>query len=566
VVRYCALACDYDGTLASEGRAGAEALDALRRLRESGRKLILVTGRLLPDLRELLAPLDLFDRIVAENGAVLYHPATREGRQLAEPPPAEFLSTLVGRGVAPLESGRVIVATARPHETTVLAAIRDLGLELQVIFNREAVMVLPSGVNKGTGLRAALGELGLSPHNAVGVGDAENDHGFLELCECAVAVADALPSVRQRAHLVTGGENILGVAELAARILDDDLAGVVRRDVVLGRTLDDREVTADASGENILIAGSSGGGKSTLASGFLEQLHDQEYQFCIVDPEGDFQGIASAAVIGDSQRAPAVREVMQLLETPTQSVAVNLLGVGLEHRPTFFAQLLAALLELRARSGRPHWLVIDEAHHLLPRERADAQLTVPQSLQGILLITVHPEHVAPTILSSTDLAVIIGKTPRQTLAGFAAMRQVPVPPVPLPDLPMGEGLAWRPASGESPVQFRGVVPRGERRRHRRKYADGELPPERSFYFRGVDGKLNLRAQNLRIFLQVADGVDETTWRHHLDNGDVARWLRDAIKDPELALQVAALAQQQMSADTTRRQVRALIEERYTEAG
>jgi hypothetical protein len=116
------------------------------------------------------------------------------------------------------------------------------------------------------------------------------------------------------------------------------------------------------------------------------------------------------------------------------------------------------------------------------------------------------------------------------------------------------------------VQFRGVVPRGERRRHRRKYADGELPPERSFYFRGVDGKLNLRAQNLRIFLQVADGVDETTWRHHLDNGDVARWLRDAIKDPELALQVAALAQQQMSADTTRRQVRALIEERYTEAG
>jgi hypothetical protein len=566
VVRYCALACDYDGTLASEGRAGAEALDALRRLRESGRKLILVTGRLLPDLRELLAPLDLFDRIVAENGAVLYHPATREERQLAEPPPAEFLSTLVGRGVAPLESGRVIVATARPHETTVLAAIRDLGLELQVIFNREAVMVLPSGVNKGTGLRAALGELGLSPHNAVGVGDAENDHGFLELCECAVAVADALPSVRQRAHLVTGGENILGVAELAARILDDDLAGVVRRDVVLGRTLDDREVTADASGENILIAGSSGGGKSTLASGFLEQLHDQEYQFCIVDPEGDFQGIASAAVIGDSQRAPAVREVMQLLETPTQSVAVNLLGVGLEHRPTFFAQLLAALLELRARSGRPHWLVIDEAHHLLPRERADAQLTVPQSLQGILLITVHPEHVAPTILSSTDLAVIIGKTPRQTLAGFAAMRQVPVPPVPLPDLPMGEGLAWRPASGESPVQFRGVVPRGERRRHRRKYADGELPPERSFYFRGVDGKLNLRAQNLRIFLQVADGVDETTWRHHLDNGDVARWLRDAIKDPELALQVAALAQQQMSADTTRRQVRALIEERYTEAG
>src|SRR5262245_19141183 len=160
-------------------------MDALRRLRDSGRKLILVTGRQLPDVATLLEPLDLFDRVVAENGAVLYRPATQEERQLAEPPPDEFVSMLARRGVAPLQLGRIIVATVRPHETTVLAAIRDLGLERQVIFNRDAVMVLPSGVNKGTGLRAALEELGLSFHNVVGVGDAENDHGFLDLCACA---------------------------------------------------------------------------------------------------------------------------------------------------------------------------------------------------------------------------------------------------------------------------------------------------------------------------------------------------------------------------------------------
>jgi hydroxymethylpyrimidine pyrophosphatase-like HAD family hydrolase/energy-coupling factor transporter ATP-binding protein EcfA2 len=564
-MRYYALACDYDGTLARGGRAGREALDALRALRESGRKLVLVTGRLLPDLAAILEPLDLFDRIVAENGAVLYRPATRDERQLAEPPPAGFVSMLEQRGVTPLERGRVIVATARPHETVVLATIRDLGLELQVVFNRDAVMVLPSGINKGTGLRAALDELGLSPHNVVGVGDAENDHGFLELCECAVAVADALPAVRERAHLVTDGANTRGVTELAARLLKDDLAGVARREIVLGHAWDGRVVSVATSGENILMAGPSGSGKSTLATGFLEQLREQGYQFCILDPEGDFQGLVSATAIGDADRAPAVREVIQLLETPTQSVAVNLLGVGLEHRPAFFAQLLTAILELRARSGRPHWLLFDETHHLLPRERADAEVALPPAMTGVLMITVHPEHVSPAILQSVDVLVAIGKTPDQTVAGFVAARQLPMPVIGSDDLPTGEAIAWRPASLEGPVRLRGVVPREERRRHRRKYAEGELPADRSFYFRGPDQKLNLRAQNLKVFLQMAEGIDEATWRHHLENGDVAGWLREAIKDPELADEVAALARRRLTGDESRQQVQALIQERYTEA-
>jgi hypothetical protein len=142
------------------------------------------------------------------------------------------------------------------------------------------------------------------------------------------------------------------------------------------------------------------------------------------------------------------------------------------------------------------------------------------------MITVHPEHVSPAILASVDVAVAIGKTPLETPGSFAATRGIAAPTVPRQDLAIGEALAWRPAGGTMPVRFRGVSPRGERRRHRRKYADGELPPDRSFYFRGPDGRLNIRAQNLRVFLQVADGVDEITWRHHFQNGDVARWLRD----------------------------------------
>ena len=564
-MRFHALACDYDGTLATDGHVGAPALDALRRLRDAGRKVILVTGRLLPDVAALFEPLELFDRVIAENGAVLYRPASQEEQILAEPTPAELVSLLAERGVAPLQLGRVIVATMRPHETVVLATIRDLGLEMQVIFNRDAVMILPSGVNKGTGLRAATEELGMSLHNVVGIGDAENDHGFLDLCECAVAVDNALPAVRQRVALVTAGANGAGVTELAARMLEDDLAGLALREIVLGHAPDGASIGVAAHGESVLIAGPSGSGKSTLASAFLEQLRGLSYQFCILDPEGDFQATASITTIGDAERAPTVREVIQLLETPAQSVAVNLLGIALEDRPGFFAQILTALLELRTRTGRPHWLVIDEAHHLLPRERSDAELAVPPGMKGVLMITVHPEHVSPETLASVDVVVAIGKTPHETLESFATARRIAAPSTPTADLPSGEALAWRPGGDAPPVRFRGVAPREERRRHRRKYAEGELPPERSFYFRGPKKALNLRAQNLKLFLQIADGVDVATWRHHFENGDVTRWLRDAIKDPEIADEVAALAAERPPPDEARQQIRALIEARYTES-
>jgi len=223
-MRFHVLATDYDGTLAHDGVVRESTLVALARLRETGRKLILVSGRELPDLERTFAHLELFDLAVLENGALLYRPSDKESKTFGDPPPEAFVEELKRRGVHEISVGQVIVATWEPYATTILEVIHDLGLDLQVIFNKDAVMVLPAGVNKATGLTAALAHLGRSLHETVGVGDAENDLSFLAVCACAVAVANALPSVKERANWVTPGDRGTGVRQLIDRLIADDLA------------------------------------------------------------------------------------------------------------------------------------------------------------------------------------------------------------------------------------------------------------------------------------------------------------------------------------------------------
>lgn len=225
-MNYLVLASDYDGTLASDGVVSPQTIDALERLRASGRQLILVTGRLLDNLREAFPRMDLFTYVVAENGALLYSPADATEKVLGEAPPRQFIEALQERGVTPLSIGRVIVATLHPYEQTVVDVIGKLGLERQVIFNKGAVMILPAGVDKSTGLAAALRELHLSAHNVVGVGDAENDAAFLSLCKCSVAVANALPALKEQADYTTRADHGKGVTELIEQLLADDLKTV----------------------------------------------------------------------------------------------------------------------------------------------------------------------------------------------------------------------------------------------------------------------------------------------------------------------------------------------------
>lgn len=247
---YQALATDYDGTIATHGAVPDHTITALRRVRDSGRKLVLVTGREVESLLHTFAHVDLFDRVVAENGGLLYEPATQRERLLGDPPPEPLVLALRDRGVHPLSVGRVIVATVEPHELEVLDAIRDLGLEYQVIFNKGAVMVLPSGVNKATGLRCALEELEIQFDRCVTVGDAENDHAMLQVGGFGAAVANALPALKEHADFVTSAGHGEGVAELIDQLLTRDLRGLKRHrrgtPIAVRRLGDGAEVVPDA--------------------------------------------------------------------------------------------------------------------------------------------------------------------------------------------------------------------------------------------------------------------------------------------------------------------------------
>jgi hydroxymethylpyrimidine pyrophosphatase-like HAD family hydrolase len=565
-MRYLALATDYDGTLALDGRVSGRALAAIERLRSSGRRAVLVTGRQLGSLASAFPRVDVFDCVVAENGALLHWPSSRETVALAPPVPPAFAERLRARNV-PHDLGAVIASSWHPHEVALLEVIRELGLELQLVFNGDAVMVLPPGVGKASGLEAALRRLGLSPHEVVAIGNDANDHGLLALAECGVAVATAVPSLKARAAFTTEGGAGDGVVELVDELVADDLrerSALVEHDaLLLGRGPDGREVSIRAYGDNVLVAGTSGAGKSTFATGFVERLIEKRYQVCIVDPEGDYSTLEEIVTLGSRLRAPHVSEILDVLAEPATNLVVNLLGIPLADRPAFFSELLPRLQAMRARTGRPHWIVVDEAHHLWPASWGLVPATVPHRLGETVLVTVDPAELARPLLPLVDVAVAVGPRAPETLAAVASGLGQRPPSLPAPAVRRGEVVAWFLRRGDPPVLLETVPARSSRLRHLRKYAEGNLGPK-AFVFRGRDGRLRLRAQNLVAFADLGDGVDDETWLYHLRAGHYSQWVRLAVKDRDMAREIAGIEQAtELSADESRRLVRDAIERRYT---
>ncbi|MFL5507268.1 MAG: HAD-IIB family hydrolase [Gemmatimonadales bacterium] len=442
-MRYTALALDYDGTIAHDSEVPAHVMDALARLKETGRKLVLVTGRELEELLGIFPGIGIFDRVVAENGALLYRPGDGSVKELGEAAPKELVDRLHAANV-PVSVGETIVATVRPHEGVVLQAIAELGLEHQVIFNKGAVMILPPGCNKASGLKVALAELGLSPRNTVACGDGENDHALLDLAEYSVATANAIPNLKAAADWVTQETHGNGVLEVVADLIESDLSKLVpkrrRRALCLGKDTAGGEVVFPSRRASVLITGEPRG-TSALGTALLERLCKAGYQYCVLDTEGEYLQMKSAVVFGTLTNPPAVQEVLTALEKPDVQAVVCLAAVPEEDRHEFVEKLLVPLRGLRASTGRPHWVLVDEAHHLLPAS-VEADDSPATGAENTIYVTNDAMALAPGILASVDGIAAAGDGAGAMLDAFAAAVSWGRPALPPQHPRDGQAFVW----------------------------------------------------------------------------------------------------------------------------
>jgi hydroxymethylpyrimidine pyrophosphatase-like HAD family hydrolase len=500
-----AVALDLDGTLTTGGWPPATVLAEIAAMRADGVRVLLVTGRILSELGEELPGLvDHFDLVVAENGCVL-----RTGgavRLLADPVDTAVLNRLRSSAV-PVRQGDVLLATEAEADHVALDAIESLALELQLVRNRSALMILPAGVTKGTGLRAALAELELSPHNTLAVGDAENDHSLLAAAGFGVAVANAVESLQRRADLVLPGVDGVGVAELlSGPILTGAQRVPSRRRIVVGSSLDGHPAALPAEQTNLLITGNSESGKSFVAGMIVEQLVALGYVLLLVDPEGDHVvlGALHGVRVFSAPNLP-VLEVLATLNGPEAgAVVLDLSGLGAAERNDYVRRLWPYLTALRTRTAMPHWVVVEEAQNLAP---CRAPLSGTLGGWGLCLVTYLPQQLAPELLACMEWQIAVS------------------------DRDLGGGLVTPP--GGEPYAFRLGRRRTRHVRHWHKYVDAPLPDWLSFFFHGEGGP-GPRASTIRQFVAAMRAVSSRVIAFHAERQDFSRWLAAAYRDYTLA--------------------------------
>ena len=407
-----AVALDLDGTLTDGYQLGESTMAAIKAGRDE-RRMILVTGRIFDDLETEFPGLwREFDALVTENGAVLHSRAS--ARPLTGPVEPAVQRGLADRGV-PARAGRVLLALAREDAAAAVRVIADLGLDCQVVHNRGAAMIVPAGVTKGTGLLAALDELGLSPHNTIAVGDAENDLALLQAAEVGVAVASAVPSVAVHADLRLGSPNGSGVAKLLTGPL---LAGQQRlcprrRWLQVGSFDDGAPVLVPGSQGSVLITGDTGTGKSYLAGLLAERWIDAGYAVLILDPEGDHVGLTQRPgvhLVDARARLPAPADLLAIARPGRASLVLDLSGLPEASKSSYLNRLPAAVAAERAAHGIPHWVITDEAH--LTRQASPDKPGGPDLAEpGTCIVTWRPGAVPAAVRDSADIIFAITGTP-----------------------------------------------------------------------------------------------------------------------------------------------------------
>ena len=542
------VALDLDGTLTSRGDLSAEALDAIDEVRRDGVAVILVSGRIAAELQaEFPQITDHVDASVLENGAVAVVDGT--ARALSTPVDAAFDDVLTDRGV-PHRRGEVLVAVDGEHAATVLEVIGELGLDCQMVRNRASLMVLPAGVTKGTGLCSVLRELNLSPHNAIAVGDAENDLSLFGMAEIGAAVANAVPSVRQHADLVLEAEDGAGIACL---LTGPYLTGAgrlcpLRLWIEIGTFDDGTPARIPGSQARILVTGPAGSGKSYLVGLLAERWIMAGYSILVIDPEGDhteLQDLSQVHVVDARRYLPEPTELVNTLLHPYSSVVLDMSVVAERDKLDYLRRMRSTVEAYREHHGFPHWVIYDEAH-LLGTEEAARWLR----RAGYVLSSFAPASLPAHEIDDTDVVLELA---HDEIPGGVASK-----PLPRATLRLGS---------EPARQLTLADRRTTHVRHRHKYADVSLPNERRFHFRRVDGQYITPAATMHDFHSAIRHLDPEALRYHLERGDFSRWLGSTIADKDFAAHVAAwedelLARQAADLERIRHRLIHAVEERY----
>ncbi|MFO0980272.1 MAG: HAD hydrolase family protein [Planctomycetota bacterium] len=545
-MKFAVLVIDFDGTISDDGSLGAEVRSALQDARSRGIAVILDTGRTLDDLRRLIGDLCIFDAVVGENGAVVSFPGSGRSLSLCPRPPSALLDELARRGVAATH-GEGVVEVAADQSVAVLAVIRELELPLAILFNRGRLMILPQAVSKATGLREALRILRLSAHNAIAIGDAENDHEMLLACEVGAAVAWGSPRLQQVADDVVDGTAPPAVASYIRRAISRSrlVPGRGHRKLLLGTTIEGRPLALSVRGRNLLIAGDPRSGKSWVAGLLCEQLILQRYCVCVIDPEGDYaplEALPGVLVLGGDDRPPGVRDLTRALRYPDVSVIIDLSRMHARDKRQYVSSLLLMLARLRRQTGLPHRIVVDEAHYFLYGE--DVHELLDLELGGYTLVTYRASGLHKDLLAAIEAIVVTRATNPAEAQALQAISG-------------GRAAAWHATLRDLAIDEAVLLPRTEEAggdlcrfavaarmtphvRHRHKYLDVPIPVSRAFVFTRDGAPAGRTARTLKEFVDALVASRPEDLAGHLQRSDFSRWIGDVFGDRPLAAQVLEL--------------------------
>ena len=538
------LALDYDGTITHGERPDRSVLGAIADARRRNITVILVTGRILDDLRRVAGDLHFVDGVVAENGGVIHFPGTGHTTILAPLIPHAFVARLHEVGI-PFRAGQCLVDVDAGSAHRLLDVIRELELPIVLSFNRSRVMALSQGVSKATGLGAALGMLRASPRNTVAIGDAENDHELLRFSEIGAAVEWGSPSLQAAADLVITGKDPSAVGDFIRRVAASGRLPTpirARRRLLIGRTEDNREFSLTVRGRNVLIIGETNSGKSWLAGLLCERLILHGYSLCVIDPEGDYRTLGAlpgVRVLGGEEPPPSPRALLHALRYPDRSVVIDLSSLQHREKVEYIRSVLPALNVMRRRTGTPHRIVVDEGHYFL--KDAVARGLLDLDYNGYTVVTYWPSQLPTELVAATEVILV---TRESNLGEIEALRKhcgacrhlSPSAWDTLPHLRLDQAAAL-PVTHEAGTELRTFVI-GERLtphvRHRQKYVDVPVPDTRAFVFGSGRRSVTARAHTLREFVEVLETLDATQGNGYLRRHDFSQWIDTVFGDHALA--------------------------------